>query len=285
MRALVLSGGGAKGAFQAGAIKHILGDLQIHYDLICGVSVGSLNGSFLSMYKKGEEKQSSDDLLKLWSHINDDAVFHNWYHGLLWKIPAVWKSSIYCTEPLHSLIEKNLDTEKLKSSGKKLRVGAVNIQTEEYKLWSEQDDNIIKAVKASSAFPVFFEPIEIDGSLWVDGGIREITPLGAAFDLGATEIDVIVCSPETSLNEHDRDPNSFTIMENSLNTILDEIAIWDLKVADLYNQCDVPGKRKVYPKILRPAEPVLESSLNFDQKLIQRNIEIGYNAAKKISWT
>ena len=285
MRALVLSGGGAKGAFQVGAIKHIIGDLQTHYDLICGVSVGSLNGSFLSMYKKGEEKQSSDDLLKLWGGINNAAIYRNWYHGLLWKIPATWKSSVYCTKPLRKLIERGLNVEKLRSSGKKLRVGTVNIQTEEYKLWSEQDDNIIKAVTASSAFPVFFEPIEIDGSLWVDGGVREITPLGAAFDLGATEIDVIICSPEITPHKHDRDPNSFTIMENSLDAALDEIAIWDLKVADLYNKCDVSGKRKVYPRILRPNTPVLENSLNFDQKLIQRNIEIGYDAAKQMSWT
>lgn len=55
MKALVLSGGGGKGSYQAGAIKYLLGERRENYDIITGTSVGALNGSFLSMYSTGKE--------------------------------------------------------------------------------------------------------------------------------------------------------------------------------------------------------------------------------------
>ncbi len=62
MRALVLSGGGAKGAYEVGALKYLLLDKETQYDIICGVSVGALNASFLSMYPLGQEKVAYQNL-------------------------------------------------------------------------------------------------------------------------------------------------------------------------------------------------------------------------------
>ena len=52
-RALVLSGGGVKGAFQVGALMHSMGDLGRDYDIVCGVSVGALNAAGLCNVKRG----------------------------------------------------------------------------------------------------------------------------------------------------------------------------------------------------------------------------------------
>ncbi len=105
--------------------------------------------------------------------------------------------SIYNTAPLRKIVKRRLNIERLKSSGKKLIIGAVSFQTGEYKTANEQSDNIIDWVIASSAFPIFFPMPVIDGQNWTDGGVRETVPLHDAIELGATEIDVILTSPLT----------------------------------------------------------------------------------------
>ena len=68
MRALVLSGGAAKGAYQVGALKYLLGELELKYDAVCGTSVGAINAAFLAMFEHGKEKECIESLEKLWKN-------------------------------------------------------------------------------------------------------------------------------------------------------------------------------------------------------------------------
>ena len=193
MKALVLSGGGAKGAFQAGVLRTLLKEQRKHYDIICGVSVGALNGSLLSMYPRGKEFESFLALRAMWDTISTPKVYRHWIPFSYLQSP--FKPSVYNSKPLQKLVRENLDVDTLRASGKRLLVGAVSLDTGEYTLFTEKDDDIIDGVLASSSFPVMLLPVKARGELWTDGGVRNVTPLQAAIDLGATDIGISSAFP------------------------------------------------------------------------------------------
>lgn len=193
MRALVLSGGGSFGSYQVGVLQHLLGSLQRSYDIVCGTSVGAINAAFLCMYRQGEEAGSIRDLSALWENVSTGAIYQPW--PLIGCLAAPWKGSLYNSTPLHQLLDFGLDTQRLRSSGKSLSVGAVSLTTGRYKTWGEGDEDIKTAVKASSAFPLAFLPVRIRDEWWVDGGIWDNTPLHSALNKGAAYIDVILTFP------------------------------------------------------------------------------------------
>ena len=75
-------------------------------------------------------------------------------------------------------------------------MGAVSLTTGKLKLFDESYLELPKAIYASAAYPLAFLPIELEGQWWLDGGLKEVAPLKSAIDLGANEIDVILCSPK-----------------------------------------------------------------------------------------
>jgi len=186
MRALVLSGGAAKGAYQVGVLKHTMGELKIQYDAICGISVGAINGGWLAMYPHGQEVECIDGLEDLWRNLKTSSIYVNWVDwpkplSYLGFVKALWKPSIYDSAPLMDLIRTKYDSDKMRQSGKSLRVGAVNLNTGEYRVFDESFEDMTDAILASSAFPMAFCPIKIDGALWTDGGVREVTPLSLRY--------------------------------------------------------------------------------------------------------
>ena len=86
-KALVLSGGFMHGAFQVGVLQYLLTHLRMKYDMILGVSVGAINGSFISQFPHGQEEEAWVALNKLWEGLkgNED-IYTKWYNGCLWKI-------------------------------------------------------------------------------------------------------------------------------------------------------------------------------------------------------
>lgn len=278
MRALVLSGGGAKGAFQVGALKHLLGDFSIHYDILTGISVGALNSSFLAMFSAGEEKDAIDGLCEIWEGVDDGRIFRQRYplgKFLSMALSAVGSQSLYDSSPLIKLISSNLDVDRLKNSGKQLRVGAVSLKTGEYRTWGEQDEDIVRAVAASSAFPGFFNPILIDGEKWTDGGVREVVPIQDALDLGATELDVLVTSPPGLSSLNTEGLNVIEAAPRIIDAMSEEIMENDLAAS-------YGSSAKV--RILRPEKILLRNALDFSTDKIQENMELGYEMAKSRSW-
>lgn len=285
MRALVLGGGGAKGAWQAGAISHLF--KKYDYDIITGVSVGAINGAYLAQFPVTESAAAVEGLTELWHQMTPKAVLRKWYGGVLWLLPALWKPSVYNSAPLHKMLRTHLDPAKIRDSGRRLSVGAVSMETARYNTWSETDEDIVEGVMASSAFPAFMMPVKARNQWWVDGGARDITPLHDAIRMGATEVDVVCCSPGGVARFTGR-KRALKIALDAVNIALDEVDVWDLKVAELYNAlvlAKVPGyehKKVVNVRVLRPMEEVLLNSLNFDSVLARRNFAAGYEAA--VAW-
>jgi NTE family protein len=287
MRGLVLSGGGANGAFEVGALQHLIGFKKIHYDVICGVSVGALNGAVLAQYPKGMEDAAIKDLTTLWDGVSKNSdIYRSWYHGLLWKLPWLWKSSLYCTNPLKQLVRENVDPSRLQKSGKKFRVGAVCWNTGEYRLWGEQHKDIVAGILASSSFPVFFEPIELDGLWYTDGGLRDITPIKAAIDLGCDRIDVIQCGGPGVSSRKGR-PGVIQQALAGMEILLDEVDVCDYEKAQYINRLVLagaaPNKKLIELNRLQPSG-LLGDSLDFSEERKIKNMKLGKRLAMTLGW-
>lgn len=283
MRGLVLSGGGANGAYEVGALKHLLCDLGIVYSIICGVSVGALNGAFLSQFPIGSEVTAFRQLESLWCKVETKDVYKKWYGGFLWYLPVLWKESIYDSSPLRKLVGKNLSTDKIKSSGRKLRVVSVAADTGEKVAWSEDNPDISEGVLASSSFPLFFNPIFYNEILHTDGGIRDITPMGEAIKLEATELDVVVCYPPTVGYEKRSGTKIHQQGLRFLDIVFNEMGRNDLKLTELHNHAckngvGKPGKREIKLRLIQPQKS-LGDSLDFSREKNKRLMEWGYRDA------
>lgn len=276
-RALVISGGGAKAAYAVGALRHLIMEKERTYDIFCGNSAGAINAAALA--SNPDDKEAFLKLEAIWKEITPKSIFTPWGYNILGPIGGILlrKPSLYNSKPLQDIIDKNINRDDLISSGKVLTVGAVDLQTAEYKYWRETDKDIIEAIKASSAYPGAFLPVDIGGKKWVDAGLREFTPLSEAIYLGATEIDVIVLTHMQAPQFNLKKPNVLDMGKRALEIIMFRLDLWDLKVIT----CHYEG---VTIRTLIPTVD-LGSFINFDPENIEAMYKVGYedavNFAKK----
>lgn len=282
MRALVLSGGGCKGAYEAGAIRHLLSCPNPVYDIYCGISVGALNSAFLSQFKEGEEEEARSGLMHLWKTITQKDVYKSWFPlgRLSW-----WKPSQFNSAPLRETVIKYLDPKRVRSSEKRLRIGAVAMDGE-YRVFTEESDCLIEAVLASAAFPVMLTPIEIDGKWWIDGGVKTITPLNEAIYAGATDVDVITTFPlDHTYSGASKKPNQLDVAFRTIEMMSDEIAKDDLRMTEIVNevvtQYAYNGKRFISMRVMSPKNPLIENSLDFSRSKLNKMFDLGFTQAQK----
>jgi NTE family protein len=283
MRALVHSGGGAKGAYGVGALRHLLGNLQIQYDAYCGVSVGAINCAFLAQFASGQEKEAADQLVYLWSQIQTKDIYKRWWPFGAWH--ALWQTSMYDSSPLQQLIRKYIDLDKIRISDKKTSAGAVSLNSGKYTVFDQSSDHFIEAVIASASFPGMLMPVRFLDQLWSDGGIKEISPLKTAVDLGADTIDVIMTSPQTRIKKFIENPTTIDIMKRSIDLSSDKIMSNDIERMEMYNklaEAGLTGKKYVKINIIRPNHNLIENLLDFDPIKIREMMQIGFEDAHKI---
>lgn len=281
MRALVLSGGGSKGAYQVGALKYILGECNVAYDAFCGVSVGAINCAFLSMFKFGEELESIQVLSDLWDKLDTSKIYKRWWPFGRWH--AVWKKSFYDSSPLGNLLREYIDLDKIRNSGKPVNVGTVSLSSGKYTIFDQTSDHFIDAVIASASFPGMLTPVKFLGQLWTDGGVKEISPIKKAVDLGADIIDVIITSPQTRVKRFIEDPTTVDVLKRSLDLSTDKIMANDIEKVELHNKLALAGvtdRRYVKINILRPDYNLTEDLLDFSPAKIKEMMEKGYLDAK-----
>jgi NTE family protein len=187
-RALILSGGGARGAFQIGVWQY-LQDKGWDPDMICGTSVGAINavaiGTDMPLAK----------MLDIWKTHNRNKMYRLKIFQFLWSIiTGRPPRPLMDTRPLRSMITRNLDIKKLRTSRRKIIITAVNLLTSRLTLF---DNSVIDIdhVMASSAMPIMFPWQYIDGEPYWDGGVMANTPLFPALENGAEEIIIVLLSP------------------------------------------------------------------------------------------
>ncbi len=225
--ALVLTGGGARAAYQVGLLRCMarhMPDLQV--PIITGVSAGAINAAFLASHP-GSLKDAAHDLCKVWEGIEFEHVFQVGVgplllRGLRWVTRLVSGGSqmtpaprgLVDTEPLHELLERTLETgpdgeivgiQRNLDAGHLEAVALVTLrystgqtvtwcQANEVTDWrrarrrSRQCRLNIDHVMASSALPLFFPAAKLGEDWYGDGGIRHSAPLSPALHLGADRV-------------------------------------------------------------------------------------------------
>lgn len=279
-RALVLSGGGAKGAYQLGVLRKWMLEDGRDYDILCGISVGALNVAVLSQASLGKPEAAFTKLLEMWDRVENRAI---WKHWFIPYMGVLWHRSVLNSSPLHEWVRKELNLKSIRDSGRDVRVGVVNINTEDYKVVSQKSEHFPEFVYASAAFPFFFKPMEFKGEEWTDGGVRNVTPLGEAIKLGADEIDVVVCSPPGKGTpwKSPRWPSGLLYVPRFVDIMSTQLVLADLKEAGLKNrlaELEDPYKH-VKIRLLAPKEALTDNSLDFSPSELVRMREIGYEDA------
>lgn len=266
MRALVFSGGGAKLHYLVGATQHLLGTADRSYDLFAGVSAGALVAAYLAQYPKGFEAEATLGLLRVTASMGSRRLYKRWFP--FGALEALWKPSLYNSEPLRQLVRDEISVTAIQGSGRLLRVGCVGLRTGTYQLITESSPYLLDGVMASCAVPGFFTPVSFGAELHVDGGVRVLTPVGAAIAAGATEIDVVLTgAPKGTPQAYRGTPEALEVVTRSIGLMTDEIMERDLKTALLTNQLVAAGcsaKRGIVFRVVRPREDLGVSALAFD---------------------
>ncbi|MAI80026.1 MAG: hypothetical protein CL917_13855 [Deltaproteobacteria bacterium] len=236
-RAIVLSGGGARGAYEAGVLQFILDELpkrqnvDPHFDIICGTSVGAIHAAFIAA-TADEEEGRGPRLVKMWDALHVEEVFKFTTRDIISmprKLLGVRKVAqqlkegrrpdrlfgILDTTPLENLvldaipwegIRRNINkglVESLCVTATQLATGRAILFNENKDLQNPPDwppDNFIRLqptrispvhTLASAAIPLLFPSVRVGARYYADGGLRLNTPLSPAVRLGADRILVI----------------------------------------------------------------------------------------------
>ncbi len=202
-RAQVLSGGGAKGAFQFGAIRYIEETVKkkypdFNYSMIAGVSVGALNAVLLSMGKYATLKN-------IWENISNDQVYTGRLNCLAVIRILFGAKSVLGNKPLRKKLKEHVNLKEIRADKYDLTIGAVSLVDGGYRAFRpsdfDSDEEFRKAVLASTAIPIAWEPVKdirlkdaSHVSEAVDGGIRNVSPLSDVIDDDPDEVVIINCS-------------------------------------------------------------------------------------------
>jgi NTE family protein len=282
-RALVLSGGGAKGSYQIGALKALC-EIGRSWNSVHGISVGALNAAWFAMYKPEDQAKSMSGLLEIWENVKSSKdIYRPWAPWKLNYIMSLWKGSLNTGAPLRKIISRFWDLEKARESGVKLTVGCCSLTTTKYDAIDQTNNNIMEYVLASSHLPIVFEPLLIDGELWVDGGVRHQIPILEALRENPDEIDVIVTQPPVNYNSSIV-PNSS--LKSAINVSLRGAGIFSDQVyfedcLDIIRVINQSGKKhNIKVNFFVPRELPRIDSMNFDGPTMQGIIKIGYEETK-----
>lgn len=230
--AIVLSGGGAKGAFQVGVLDELIVKRKVRFDIFAGVSTGAIQAL-------GGAQDDIPGLLAAWLALrgNDD-VYRERPLGIAGGL--IGADSIYDASPIRARIRMFADEAKLKAAKRQLLLGVVNLGTGQYRSIDESVPGIANWVYASAAMPVFFQPLRTRDAQgkeeqWVDGGVRDVTPLDAAMELNPRALLVVRASPPPAPGRQRTFGNLIEIGLRSVDILQSEVSENDTANAMLIN--------------------------------------------------
>ena len=247
MKALVISGGGSKGAFAGGVAEYLINKQKIDYDLFLGTSTGSLLIPHLALGKIDKIRDvytgiTNTDVFNVYpfkvAKMNGGYITKMNHWSNLWMFLRK-KSTFGESESLRSLIKNAFTKEEfetLRSSGKRVVVTVSNLtaQVVEYKHLKDCTyEDFTDWMWCSSNVVPFMTLHKKNGFQYADGGFGNLVPIHEAISLGATELDVIVLSPR---HRHVRleDPgNPFSVLLRTHDFMLKQISRSDIFSAQL----------------------------------------------------
>lgn len=306
VQALVLSGGGARAAYQAGVLRYIAEAFpETNFPILIGVSAGAINTSYLANHT-GSLTEATSGLIKAWRDIDETRVFNpesslsllgRFIHrsggadgkrqALLDPAPLrrFLSTRLEAEGGVLAGIQRNIEHGRLTACA----VTATNYATGQTITWIEGADIeawerpnrrsvptrlTVDHIMASTALPILFPAVQIDGAWYGDGGVRLSAPLSPAIHLGANRILAVSTRYERSRAEAD-DPATFgyppaaQIIGVLMNAIFLDVLDKDARNLERVNEIvrELPahrrhGLRPIEFLVLRPSEDLGRRAAN-----------------------
>ena len=237
---MILSGGGARGAYEVGVLWYIFDDLSRmrgappRIDILCGTSVGAINACYLAAHL-ADPVLGMRRLVHLWSELQITRVLGFGPKQFV-GIPRILLgggdgTGLFDVRPMAELVQREIGWRSLARSFRKKHLRALTVSTTEMNtgrtvvfMQTAADVEMPRSAPprtlfrndhigphhalASAAIPLLFPPVRIDDELYLDGGLRQNTPIAPALRLGATHIFAIGSSREyKGVRSHEGDPD------------------------------------------------------------------------------
>jgi predicted patatin/cPLA2 family phospholipase len=288
-KALVISGGGSKGAFAGGVAQYLMKEENKDYDMYIGTSTGSLMVSHLAL---GRLK----DLKKIYTNVNQKSIFSNSPFKIkkiagekvvsIRHLNTLWnfingRKTFGESKNLHRLIKRNITQEmysEIREKNKEVVVTVSNLTTNQIEYKSINDctyDDFCDWIWGSCNYVPFMSVLEKDSCQYADGGFGSLVPIREAILRGATEIDAIIL--ETEVTQINRIPakNPFSLLFDVFDFMLTHVERHNITIGKL------AAKNKGIKLNLYYTPTVLTTnSLVFDEILMRKWWKSGYQYAK-----
>jgi NTE family protein len=281
--AMILSGGGARGAYEVGVLWYIFEDLTRilgrppRIDILCGTSVGAINACYLAAHL-GDPVLGLRRLVELWSELELTRVLGFGVRQVL-TLPRVLLGGgegygLFDVRPMAELVQREISWRAVarclrRGMLRALTVSCTEVSTGRTVVFMQVSPELTVPVVApprtlfranrigpphalaSAAIPLLFPPVRIDGELHLDGGLRQNTPIAPAIRLGATHIFAIGSSREVKgrvvreagHQEVVRAPGAAFLLGKVLNAFLLDHVDVDIELLTRINNVVVDGTR------------------------------------------
>jgi predicted patatin/cPLA2 family phospholipase len=247
MKALVISGGGSKGAFAGGVAEYLIKEEKRDYDLYLGSSTGSLLLSHLAL-------QKIEKIFQVYTNVNQHSIFSispfvvrkrkgeqfiriSHLNVLLQFLKG--KRTFGESKRLKRLIKKTLSKEEfhqLRAKKKEVIVTVTNLTMNrvEYKAISEFDyEAFCEWIWVSCNYVPFMSLVKKNDFEYADGGFSCVVPIREAILRGATEIDAIILETEEFAYRNDVGKNPFSMLIDLFGILLDQVEKHNIAIGKL----------------------------------------------------
>ncbi|HMC00282.1 MAG TPA: patatin-like phospholipase family protein [Flavobacteriaceae bacterium] len=244
MKALVISGGGSKGAFAGGVAQYLIEERQKDYDLFIGTSTGSLLVCHLALNKVEKIKE-------VYTSVNQDSIFNHCpfiikkkrgvetigiHHFNVLKNFWRGRKTFGESENLKTLIKETLtedefNTLKYSKIDVVITVSNLSLNHVEYKSIRDHSyEEFCEWIWISCNYIPFMSLHKKNGCEYADGGLGSMVPIEEAIKRGAKEVDSIIL--QTEVTQFNRMPsiNSFSLLTNMFAFMLDRIESQNIKI-------------------------------------------------------
>lgn len=281
-RALSMSGGGSRGCYEAGAVWGLVNNLpasEVAWDVVSGISTGSLNAAGFSLFPKGKELDAVNLIKDVWLGItSSDDIFIEWPEGVVYSI--LGKPSLFSTVPLRNLITKFFTV----PVSRKVVIGTTSLNTGIFVNYNESlGENLIEACMCSTAIPCLFPYQKFDNDIYADGSLvinqDVFSAINRCYEMTGNQSDIIVdlvfCGDVEDLKVSTTSWTTFTVLGR-----LYTINGYDSEVWYIYNA------RLAYPEVnfrytLLPSKTIPGSlvPLDFKPTDLKEGFDVGVSDA------
>jgi NTE family protein len=288
--AMILSGGGARGAYEVGVLWYVFDDLSRmrgappKIDILCGTSVGAVNACYLAAHL-ADPVLGMRRLVHLWSELQITRVLGFGARQFA-GIPRLLMgggdvgTGLFDVRPMADLVTREISWRAVARTLRKKQLRTLTVSTTEVSTGrtvvfmqnapevavprTAPPRTLFKAdhigphhALASAAIPLLFPPVRIDDELYLDGGLRQNTPIAPALRLGATHIFALGSSREVQGTQKSesgtadaRAPGAAFLLGKVLNAFLLDHVDVDLELLRRLNNVIVDGTNAYGPGFL-----------------------------------